>query len=139
MPASNYTGNAYLNLFLRGVPVSPPTRVWISLHTADPGLNGANAEINTADWPAYARQDPAQGAAIGAGFTAAASKATENTGEMLFPANDGAQTLTVTHFAIWDALIGGNCLFTGALSAAKTIFPTDELVVKATELDLSVN
>lgn len=137
MPASTYSGNALLNLLLRGVAFSAPARVYLSLHTADPGLIGAN-EVSTGDWPAYARQDPAQGAAVGTGFGAAAAKATDNAKEILFPAHNGGSDITVTHFGIWDASTAGNLLWYGALTASKTLFPTDEAVWKIGELDLSV-
>lgn len=137
MPASTYSGNKILDLLVRGVAFAAPTRVWVSLHTADPGLTGAN-EVTTAAWPNYARQDPAGGGAVGNGFTAAAGKALENVSLLLYAINTGAGTVTVTHFAIWDAAIGGNCLITGALAAAKSIFPTDECVIRPGELDLSV-
>lgn len=137
MPASTYAGNKILDLLFRGVAFTAPSRVWISLHTADPGLAGAN-EVSTGAWPAYARQDPAQGGAVGGGFSAAASKATENALQVLYPANNGAGTVTVTHFAIWDAASAGNCLFAGALTAAKAIAVTDEIVIRVGELDLAV-
>lgn len=137
MPASTYAGNKILDLMFRGVAWTAPARVWISLHTADPGLAGAN-EVTTGAWPAYARQDPAQGGAVGDGFTAASSKAIENALQVLFPTHNGASAVTVTHFAIWDAASAGNCLFAGALNASKTIAPTDEIVIRVGELDLTV-
>ncbi len=137
MPASTYAGNKILDLMFRGVAWTAPSRVWISLHTADPGLTGAN-EVTTGAWPAYARQDPAQAGAVGNGFTAASSKAIENALQVLFPANNGAGAVVVTHFAIWDAASAGNCLFSGALTASKTIAVTDEIVIRVGELDLSV-
>ncbi|PTM61903.1 phage tail fiber protein [Phreatobacter oligotrophus] len=137
MPASTYAGNKILDLLFRGVAFTAPSRVWISLHTADPGLTGAN-EVTVGNWPAYARQDPAQAGAVGTGFTAATAKAIENALQVLFPANNGASAVVVTHFAIWDAPSAGNCLFSGALTASKTIAVTDELVIRIGELDLTV-
>lgn len=137
MPASTYSGNKILDLLFRGVAFAAPARVWVSLHTADPGLTGAS-EVGTGDWPAYARQDPAGGGAVASGFAAPAGKATENANLMLYPINNGAGTVTITHFGIWDAATGGNCLLAGALTAAKQIFPTDECVIRPGELDLTV-
>lgn len=137
MTTSTYAANAILDLFLRGVAVTPPTRVFISLHTGDPGANGANEVTNVA-WPAYARQDAAQGAAIATGFAAAAAKATANAKQLLYPANDGAAQVVVTHFGIWDALTGGNFIHGDPLDAAKTYFPSDEGVIHAGALDIAV-
>lgn len=137
MTTSTYAGNAILNLLLRGVAFTAPSRVYVSLHTGDPGATGAN-EVSTAAWPSYERQDPAQGAAIASGFDAAASKATQNAKQMLFPANDGASEVTVTHFGIWDAETGGNFLHGDPLTASKTYFPADEAVINIGQLDIGV-
>lgn len=138
MPASTYVGNAILDLFLRGIAVTPPTRVYVSLHTADPGNAGAN-EVTTVAWPSYVRKDVAGGGAIGTGFDAASAKATANNVELLWPANDGASPVTVTHFGIWDALTGGNLLFHDALTSAKTYQPSDEGVLHADALTVEVD
>ena len=137
MPASTYLGNALLNSILRGVAFTPPTRVYVSLHTADPGLTGAN-EVTTAAWPAYVRKDAAAGGAVATGFSAAAAKSTSNAQELLWPANNGAAPVVVTHFALWDAATGGNCLFADALSASKTFQPSDEGVLHANSLTIGV-
>lgn len=138
MPASTYAGNKILDLILRGVAFTPPTRVYVSLHTADPGNAGAN-EITLAAWPAYVRRDPAQGSAIASGFSAAAGKATSNAKDILWDdAMDGAASITVTHWAVWDAATGGNCLNSGTLTANKILAPTDECVIHPGEMNVSV-
>lgn len=138
MPASTYSANAILNLLVRGVAFTAPARVYVSLHTGNPGNTGAS-EVTLVQWPSYVRKDPAGGAAVATGFSAASGKATENAKEMLWSdAMDGAASITVSHFAIWDAATGGNCLLTGALTASKTLAPTDECVIHTGELDLSV-
>jgi hypothetical protein len=137
MTTSTYAGNAILNLFLRGVAVTPPTEVYISLHTGDPGANGAN-EVTTGAWPSYARQDAAQGGAIATGFSEATAKATTNLEQLLYAANDGASEVVVTHFGIWDAATGGNFIHGDPLDAPKTYFPSDEGVIHAGALDVEV-
>lgn len=137
MPATTYAGNAILNLFLRGVALAPPTRVYVSLHTGDPGLTGAS-EVTTAEWPSYARQDAAQGGAVGNGFHASASKASENALLMSFGDNNGAVPVIVTHFGIWDAPSAGNCIFVGELDDPKTYLPSDEAVVRQNAITITV-
>lgn len=137
MPATTYTGNKFLDLILRGVEFIPPTNVFLALHTGNPGLNGAN-ELSTSEWPAYVRVDCAQGAAIDTGFTAAASKATKNAKQLLFATMDGPVAVTVTHWSIWDAAVGGNCLWAGALEVSKKLDPTDEIITKVNEIELKV-
>lgn len=136
MPATTYAGNALLNQLLRGVDFTAPSRVYVSLHTADPGLNGAN-EVATVDWPAYARQDPSAGDNVEDGFTAPSGKATDNAKEITMPAMNGESAITVTHFAVWDASSAGNCLITGALAEAKTLNPTDEFIIRVGNLYVS--
>lgn len=138
MAFSTFTANALLNCYLRGVAITPPARVYVSLHTADPGSTGAS-EVSTAAWPSYARQDPAGGGAIAGGFDPAAGKATSNTAAMLFPEHDGGALITVSHVAIWDAATGGNCLMTGALTTPRDISPTDELSIRVGDLDCLVS
>jgi len=135
--ASSYAGNKILDLLLRGVAFSAPSRVWISLHTADPALTGAN-EVSLVAWPAYARQDPAGGEAAATGFSPADAKTTRNALWIAFPAIDGASPVTVTHFAIWDAATAGNCLLVGVLKLPITYLPTDEAVILADALDITV-
>lgn len=138
MPATTYTGNKIIDLLVRGVDFAPPARVYIALHTADGGLTGAN-EMTLAKWPGYKRLDIAQGAGVDTGFTAAANKKTTNTKQLLFAVMDGAASVTITHWSIWDAQNGGNCLWTGALTYQKTLNPTDEVVVHVSELALEVD
>ncbi|WP_159953051.1 hypothetical protein [Rhizobium sp. 18065] len=137
MPASTYAANALLNLFLRGVAVTAPTRVYVSLHTGDPGDTGVN-EVTLVAWPAYTRLDAALAGAIATGFSAASGKATANLKELLYAANNGASQVVVTHFGIWDAATGGNLLFYDDLTGAKTYFPSDEGVIHAGSLAVGV-
>ena len=138
MPASTYTGNKLLDLLLRGVAFTAPSRVFIALHTANPGLTGAS-DVGIAAWPAFARLDIAQGGAVATGFDAPAAKKTQNAKQLLFPMMDGAATVNVSHWSIWDALTGGNCLWAGALTYVKALNPTDEIVVHIGELDLEID
>lgn len=144
MGASTYASNAILDCYLRGVSITAPSRIYVSLHTAIPGKTGAS-EVSTADWPSYARQDPAAGAAVGSGFTAAASSATVNEKQMLFPQHDGADMVTVGYWCAWDAPTGGNCLVDGVLldinddPTTKTISPSDELIIYPAKMAVTVS
>lgn len=138
MPATTYAGNKLIDHLVRGVAFDPPARLYMALHTANPGLTGAS-EIALAAWPGYKRMDFALGAAVATGFAAAAAKATKNAKQLLFPTQDGAASVTVTHWSIWDAATGGNCIWTGALTFNKTLNPTDEVVVHPNELSLEID
>lgn len=137
MPASTYAANALLNHFLRGVAAAVPARLYVSLHTADPGNAGAS-EVATAAWPAYTRLDAALGGSVATGFTAAAAKACTNARELLYAPHNGANPVTVTHFAIWTDPLAGEMVFQGALNAPKTLNPTDECIIHANDLNIAV-
>lgn len=137
MPASTYAANAILNHFLRGVAAVSPARLYVALHTADPGNAGAS-EVATAVWPAYTRLDAAQGGSVETGFTAAAGKACTNAKELLYAPHDGVAPITATHFAIWTDPLAGEMVFQGALTAPKTLNPTDECIIHAHDLDIAV-
>lgn len=138
MPASTYVANAILNHFLRGVAAASPARLYVSLHTANPG-NGGTSEVTTAAWPAYTRLDAALGGAVATGFTAAAGKACTNAKELLYPPHNGVAPITVTHFAIWTDPLAGEMVFQGTLTAPKTLNPTDECIIHANDLDIEVD
>lgn len=137
MPASTYTAHKILDLFLRGVAVTPPSGVYVSLHTADPGFTGAN-EMSTGAWPAYARKNAALSGTIDTGFSAAASRQTKNSLELSFGDMNGAAPVTVTHFALWDAATAGNCLFIGPLDVSRVYAPADEAVIRVNAVNISV-
>jgi hypothetical protein len=125
MAISTYLGNALLDHVLRNTAYTSPTTVYLSLHSADPGLTGAN-ELAVAN--GYARSATA--------FDAAASRATANTAAEVFT-NTGSAWSAATHWGLWDASSAGNFLWGGALDASKTIGASDTGTVAAGALDLS--
>lgn len=127
MPATTYTRNNILNAALRGVAYPLPTGTYVSLHTADPGLTGAN-EATIAAWPAYVRRKAEGAGAIGTGWTASTAGSTSNANQITFPSMNGAGTITITHFAVWDALSGGNCIESGQLNLARILGAGDIFV-----------
>jgi hypothetical protein len=110
---------------------TPPTSVYISLHTGDPAQTGANEVTTTAGsgWVGYARQSVTTGTSgtgAGSGFGAPAASGTlqqsQNGSTITFPASaSNSGTVTVTYFGVWDALTSGNYLMGGALSASQVI------------------
>lgn len=115
MPASNYLRGKITDHVLRNVAYTSPGTVYVSLHTADPTVNGtANTEISAA-W--YARQPAVFAAQVTAGQTT-------NSDTITYP-GVATSAVTVTHFAIWDAVTLGNMLEFAPLSASKTFSVTD--------------
>ncbi len=128
MSASNYTEDNVINTTLRGQAFPVPSNVYVALFTADPtDANVTANEVQTSAWPAYARQDAAQGGAIDSGWTAPSDGVSSNAKTIEFPANDGAASVVVTHFGLYDALTGGNLLYHAPLDNTKTIEVGDVL------------
>lgn len=119
--ASTYTRQRVMDAILRGVALSLPSATYVSLHTADPGPAGAN-EATLGAWPGYARRDAAVGGAIASGWSATDTNGvTRNAKQITFPNNNGAAPITITHYAVWDASTGGNCICYGALTTPRTL------------------
>ena len=118
MSKSNYAENAVLDWLLGGASPTRPTTRYLGFHTADPGETGATGELSGSG---YARQ------AIT--FGAAASGSASNTSTHTFTAMGSWGT--VSHFSIWDAASGGNCLYKGALTTPRTISSSGESLTVA--------
>lgn len=136
--ASTYTKNNILKALLQGTALPLPTGTYISLHTGDPGATGAN-EVTTGAWPAYVRRKAEGAGAMGSGWTTATTGSSSNTNQLTFPSNDGSGSVTVTHFAIWDALSSGNCLDSAALTTSRTLSVGDILVFDIGSLSVTVS
>lgn len=95
---------------------SPLTNLYLSLHTASPGVGGSQ-QTNEAAYTNYARVAVARSAG---GWTVSGGVA-ENAALVQFP-QCGASGATVTHVAIGTDVSGvGRVLYQGALNAALTV------------------
>lgn len=124
MSKSTYLRNKLLDHQLGGAPYIRPATIYVSLHTSDPGLTGANEVAATnnygragvattlANWPA------ASGGAKSNGVAIQFQRAT--------PGSSGWGT--ATHFGLWDSATGGNFHRGGALIDPVTLLPTSILV-----------
>lgn len=119
---STYAINAVLNALLRNTALQIATP-YISLHSADPGLTGANEITGNA----YAR--------ILASF-AAASGSTSNSAAVIFVAPTPSIWSPLLYAGIWDAITSGNFLYKIPLNFAVTTsvgvpveFPIGTLVI----------
>jgi hypothetical protein len=102
---STYLRGIVYNAVLKATAFTGPATMYMSLHTAAPGLTGANEVTGNA----YARTAIAFGAPAGGSGS--------NSGAVTFPAPTPAAWGTVTHFGIWDAATLGNLLYEDALTA----------------------
>lgn len=136
--ASDYTENNIANWLLRGEAPPVPAGTYVALHTSDPGESGGANEVQTSAWPAYARQDAADGGVIASGWTEPADGVSENAKQLIFPVYDGTGSITVSHFSVKDAVTGGNTLVKAPLNSSRTLSPGDVFVVDVNRLTVQV-
>lgn len=119
MSISNYAELAFLNTF-RNVSFSVAT-VYIRLHTGNPGEDGtANGATNSV------RKIIS--------FSAAASGSMASSAGVIWYNVSTAETYS--HFSLWDAASGGNCLWYGALSSSAAVLPGDTFQITSLTLSL---
>lgn len=126
MPKSTTFCNDFLNLILRGTAItdlaendtsSPTTSVYLSLHTATPGIGGLQT-TNEATYTPYVRLAVSR---TGAGWAVASGGATSNSLLSQF-VECASGSDTVTHVAVGtDSSGAGKVLWAGALAASRSI------------------
>lgn len=122
---SDYLENKLIDQIFRGQVFAFPATLYVALYTAPPSDAGGGTEVTGGG---YARVAVTSALASWAGTQAAASTAassgtsgtTTNNAAIAFPAPT-ANWGVCSHFAIYDAATGGNELFWGALTIAKTV------------------
>jgi len=112
---SNFSEDLLLIFLLTGSSIAArPTAWYMALHTEEPDDDGVGGELaGGAEFPSYARQ------------VITFSDPVADTGQAL-SSNTPTWTcdgtgFTVTHVSIWDAVSGGNCLFSGPMLVSRTI------------------
>lgn len=111
MAFSTYLADAVLAKILLGTAFSS-NPVYISLHTGDPGITGANEVVGGS----YARAN------AGTDWSVPASKSASTTADKTFASMPAC---TVTHIGIWDDPMAGNFLLGGPLTSSKTFSSGD--------------
>jgi hypothetical protein len=122
---SDYLENQLVDFLLRNQTFTPPANLHFALFTAAPSDSGGGTEVTGGS---YARVSVARSLANfagtqGAGTTVASSGtggATSNNNSITFAAPT-ANWGSITHVGVFDASTGGNLLFHGALTTAKTV------------------
>jgi hypothetical protein len=120
---STYLRNLVLDSVFNSATLDVTTP-YISLHSGDPGLTGAN-EI-TAGANAYARQSGS--------FGAAASGAITNDAQIQWT---NLPSVTVTYGGVWDALTTGNFLYRFALSSSQVVNAGGTLTIAVGDCDFT--
>ncbi len=122
MGKSSTFANDVLKLIFNATPIanvadnaasSPLTNLFVSLHTADPGVGGSQTTSEAA-FGGYARVAVAR---TTSGWTASSSQATNPVATINFPVSTGTPSEVETFFAIGTATSGaGKILYSGSLS-----------------------
>lgn len=121
--------NKVLDHILKGTSLAQPTNIYIELSTADPGESGG--AIAPPSGNNYARAQCNT-------WNTAASRATANTNQVNFPQASGSWG-TISHWALYDAITGGNLIAYGAFTTPKVIGAGHTPFIKAGELDVNFN
>ena len=125
---SNYAEKLLLDWLMTTGSATRPTAWYVALYTAAPSDSGGGTEVSGSG---YARQTVAFSAAATPGGT------TSNTGAVTFTAA-GGNWGSISHIGLHDALTGGNLLWHGAMTAAKTIADGDTLEFAIGNIDLTL-
>ena len=126
---SDYLENKMVDQLFRGQAAPTTSTLYVALLTAAPSDSGGGTEVSGG---AYARVAVTSSLTNWAGTQSAGSTTassgtggqTSNNIAITFP-TPSATWGTATHFGIYDAPTGGNLLFHGVLSIAKTINESD--------------
>jgi hypothetical protein len=123
---SRYLQRAALNHILKGSAYTQPAHIYVALLTASAECAGTGYAREICDaWDAASDADPSVAA---------------NTGIIDFGSAGGADWGTLTRFALYDALTGGNLLWDiTALTASKAINSGDPVTFPSGALTLSLD
>jgi hypothetical protein len=106
---STYLANSVINATLRNISYTSPATVYLALFLNDPTDNNSGGEINA---PSYVRQP----ILISAPVNGVASNLTS----VIFDAST-TNWGTINYIGIYDAVTGGNLLYSDALTTPQTI------------------
>jgi len=108
-----------------GTTFSPPSSIWVKLHTADPGEDGTNAAANNT-----VRQEVVFNSPVNPGGTMASSA------NLTWATVSNTETYAA--ISLWDNNSTGNCLWTGVLAGSKAVTAGDTFTIQAGQLTLTL-
>lgn len=124
---SDYYEDKIIEHMLRGQGFTPPSTLYLALYTVAPSDAGGGTEVSGGS---YTRQPFT--------LTAASGGTTSNSADIIFPTAT-ADWGTIVAVGIFDAQTGGNLLMYGNLQTSKTVNADDTFVIKAGDLDITVD
>ena len=122
---TDFSENKLIDFLLRAQSFAAPSTLYFALYTAAPTDSGGGTEVSGGSYAraAYGCSLANWAGTQSAGSTTASSGtsgATSNNNAVTFPAPT-ANWGSVTNWGIFDAVSGGNLLYHGALTTAKTV------------------
>lgn len=128
MPYGTYLATAQLNWLAGSAFPTAPTNLYVTIHSATPGGTGSAANITNTVTGSSNRILLAQSNL--AAVTAASGGGSERITTAVLTitaASVNGSAATATHFAVWDAITGGNLLLHDALTVPVVINPGAEV------------
>ncbi len=130
---SDYAEKKVLDHTLGTTAYTKPTTVYAALFTSDPTDAGTGTEVSTTS-TGYARQ----AITFSAATTTSGNSSAVNSADVLFPVATAAWG-TLTYVGLYDAVTGGNLIWSGALSTSKTISNTDQFRLPAGNVTVTLD
>lgn len=129
---SDYTAQATIKYWMNGTAMPSVTHRYLAVFTADPkdDNSGSSNEVS-GTW--YARQIADTWTTPVSNPDGTSGTVVKNDVQITFPAVSGS-SVTVTHWGLYDALSGGNLLYSGALTIPKTLNAYDVLTLATQQL-----
>ena len=124
---STYTQNKILDHILKVGSFTQPTNLYIALSRANPLADASG--IDEPSGGSYARK-------ICNDWDIASQRKTRNAIELVFATPTGAWG-TLTHWAIFDTITGGNMIAFGVLTATKTVATGNVMSIKADDIEIA--
>lgn len=124
---SDYAENKLIDHAMKTASFTVPTNIYVALSTADPTKDGSGIAEPVGN--NYARK-------LINNWDAAASRATENTDEIEMNEASGNWG-TIAHWALFDAITGGNMLVYGSFTSPKTITSGVNSRIPVGDIDIS--
>lgn len=116
--------------WIAGTSMTAPTATFVQLYSQDP------TDAGSATGALYSRVSVASGAGSWTRGTGGAGTITNASAITI--TSSASATASATHFAVFTSATGGDMLFYGALTTAKTIASGDEVKFNASALTLTV-
>ena len=116
--------------WIAGTSMTAPTATFVQLYSQDP------TDAGSATGALYSRVSVASGAGSWTRGTGGAGTITNASAITI--TSSATATASATHFGVFSSATGGDMLFYGALTTAKTIAVGDEVKFNASALTLTV-